>query len=78
MLGAGCAALHEAEAVCTTLLADGATLALIKSVLYDNMDTDFIFATAFIQSVCECWYIPVWYSLGASPHRIGSRLFSTD
>ncbi len=33
MLDAGCAALHEAEAVCTTLLADGATLALIKSVL---------------------------------------------
>ena len=33
MLGAGCAALHEAEAVCTALLEDGATLALIKSVL---------------------------------------------
>ena len=78
MLDAGCAALHEAEAVCTTLLADGATLALIKSVLYDNMGTYIVFATAFIQSVCECWYIPVWYSLGANPHHIASRLFSTD
>ena len=57
MLGAGCAALHEAEAVCTALLEDGATLALIKSVLYDNMDTYIVCATDFIQSVCECWYL---------------------
>ena len=73
MLGAGCAALHEAEAVCTALLEDGATFGS-----YDNMDTYIVCATDFIQSVCECWYIPVWYSLGANPHHIGSRLFSTD
>ena len=78
MLDAGCAALHEAEAVCTALLEDGATLALIRSVLHDNMDTYIVCATDFIQSVCECWYIPVWYSLGANPHHIASRLFSTD
>ena len=41
------------------------------------MDTYIVFATDFIQSVCECWYIPVWYSLGANPHHIGSRPFST-
>ena len=79
MLGAGCAALHEAEAVCTALLEDGATLAYMITwihILYVLLILYSLYVNAGTYLSGTVW-AQILTILEAGCSALTDRLFST-